>query len=197
MLASPDAWARLSIYADLLLEWNARINLIGRGETDGLLRRHLQDSLAVVPLLPAGAGSIVDLGSGAGLPGLAVAIATGLETHLVERDQRKCAFLREASRRTNTPVGIHCADFGDLSPLAADVVLSRATASLTALLDAGRRHARKGGVMVLHKSSAQEPEMTAARTAWMFTAQVFLNPVDPRGRLWRIAGIERIKGSAV
>lgn len=187
MLAAPVVGTRLDLYAETLATWNARINLIGRAGQDALRTRHLADSLAVLPLLPSGARRLVDLGSGAGLPGLPVAIATGIETHLVDRDQRKCAFLREAARLTAAPVVVHQGDFFTLPSLGADVLLSRATAALGTLLDAGRRHARKGGVMLLHKSDSQGDEQALAGDAWRFDLQVFANPTDVRGRLWRIA----------
>lgn len=191
MLASPAVWARLEIYADVLTAWNARINLIGRTTEASLKCRHLLDSLAVLPLLPAGVRRLVDLGTGAGLPGLPVAIVSGVETHLVDRDRRKCAFLREAARLTSAPVVIHEGDFSTLPGLSADAVLSRATGTLAALLDGGWRHARKGGVMVFHKTHSQAAEIAAARKRWRFALQAFASPADARGRLWRICGLER------
>jgi 16S rRNA (guanine527-N7)-methyltransferase len=189
MLVSAEAEGRISAYADLLLAWNARINLVGCGDRDGLTARHLADSLAVLPLLPAGARRIADLGSGGGLPGVPVAIASGIETHLVERDRRKCAFLREAAWRSRAPIVVHEADFMDLLPLGADVVLSRATASLPVLLDGASRHARKGGMMLFHKSESQAGEIGSAREGRRFTIQIFRNPADGRGRLWRISDL--------
>ncbi|MCC7284446.1 MAG: 16S rRNA (guanine(527)-N(7))-methyltransferase RsmG [Acetobacteraceae bacterium] len=191
MLASTAVEARLAAYLRLLETWNSRINLVGRGEGAGLIQRHLLDSLAVVPLLPASATRIVDLGAGGGFPGLVVAIATGIATHLIERDQRKCAFLREARRQTDAPVEVHQADFSTLPALAADVVLSRATARLPGLLDAAARHARKGGTMLFHKSEAQTAEIEAARAGWRFRVQDFANPADRRGRVWRITELRR------
>jgi len=194
VLASAAVEARLGTYLDLLEAWNARINLVGRGELAVLVRRHLMDSLAVLSLLPSGVGRIADLGAGAGFPGLPIAIATGIETHLVDRDQRKCAFLREARRQTGGPVQVHEADFMALSPLGADVVLSRATAQLPGLLDAAARHARKGGTMLFHKSRSQAAEIESARAAWGFALQECANPADPRGCIWRITALHRHHG---
>lgn len=190
MLASGEAAGRIRAYAELLLAWNARINLIGRAETAQVMARHVEDSLAALALLPAGACRLADIGAGGGLPGLPLAIATGAETHLVDRDQRKCAFLREALRTTGARGVVHAADFARLPPLGADVVLSRATAALPVLLAAAWRHGRRGSVMVFHKSAAQEAEIEAARATWRFAVQVLPGGADPRGRLWRIAGLE-------
>jgi 16S rRNA (guanine527-N7)-methyltransferase len=194
MLASADAEAKLSAFAGLLLAWNARINLIGRGDEAVLSSRHVADSLAVLPLMPPGVRRIVDFGSGGGLPGLPVAIASGIETHLVDRDRRKCAFLREAGWRSGAPVVVHEADFMRLPPLKADLVLCRATAALPALLDAASRHARKGGTMLFHKSDSQAAEITAARQRWKFTLQILETSSDTRGRLWRLSDLARRDG---
>lgn len=194
MLASGEAASRIRAYADVLLAWNARINLIGRAEGAQVMARHVEDSLAALALLPPGAARLADIGAGGGLPGLPLAIATGAETHLVDRDQRKCAFLREAVRVAACRGVVHAADFARLPPLGADVVLSRATAALPALLAAAWRHGRRGSVMVFHKSAAQAPEIEAARPAWRFTVQVLPAGADPRGRLWRITGLEPRNG---
>jgi len=194
VLASAAAEIRLGTYLSLLEAWNSRINLVGRGELAVLARRHLMDSLAILPLLPSGADRIVDLGAGAGFPGLPLAISAGIETHLVDRDQRKCAFLREARRQTGAPARVHEADFMALPPLGADVVLSRATAQLPSLLDAAARHARKGGTMLFHKSRSQAAEIESARAGWRFVLQELANPADPRGCIWRITELHRHHG---
>ena len=88
----------LERYVELLLQWNRTINLISRKDEAVVWNRHIADSLALMPLLPPDFTHAVDLGSGGGLPGIVLAICTGKPFHLVESDQRKCAFLREAAR---------------------------------------------------------------------------------------------------
>jgi 16S rRNA (guanine527-N7)-methyltransferase len=190
--AAAGVAARLELYIELLIRWNERINLVARGEVGEVWTRHVADSLAVVPLIPSGARRIVDLGSGGGFPGLVVAISTGLEVHLIDRDQRKCAFLREAVRRTKAAARVHAGDFGAAVPVRADLAVSRATAPLSALLDAASRHVRTGGALLVHKSMRQEEELGLARDCWRFRLQVFRNPSAPEGRLWRIDQVERI-----
>jgi 16S rRNA (guanine(527)-N(7))-methyltransferase RsmG len=190
ILASAGAVVRLGIFLDLLRSWNQRINLIARGDAAVLPERHVADSLSVVPLAPPGTARAVDLGSGGGLPGVPFAIASGIETHLIDRDQRKCAFLREAARVTGAPVVVHAADFVSAPRLGADLLLSRATAALPVLLDAGWRHGRKGVVMLLHKSSRQSEEIAAARARWRFDLQILSSPAADESRVWRISGLE-------
>jgi 16S rRNA (guanine527-N7)-methyltransferase len=180
---------RIEVFASLLERWNTRINLVGRGDADAIRPRHVADSLQVLALMPAGATSAVDLGSGSGLPGLVLAVAGGVHVHLVDRDQRKAAFLREAIRVCEAKATVHVADFLELPPVGADVVLSRATAPLAVLLDAGRRHGRNGAVMLFHKSAAQFPEAEAARARHRFALQRLPSRSDPRGEIWRVSGV--------
>jgi 16S rRNA (guanine527-N7)-methyltransferase len=194
MLAAAAAEAKLRIFLELLLGWTQRINLIGRGDVGVAARRHIADSLGVLSAAPPGARRAVDLGSGGGLPGVPFAIVSGTETHLVERDQRKAAFLREAARVTQAAVVVHAADFMLLPPVGADVVLSRATAALPTLLDGGWRHGRKGAVMLFHKSDRQDGEIDAARQQWRFALQALPCGGQAESRIWRVSGLARHGG---
>ena len=104
----PETERRLAIYADLLAKWQKTINLVAASTLPHLWMRHFADSLQVQAAAPA-AGCWVDLGSGAGFPGLVTAIRLaeepGATVHLIESDQRKCAFLREVSRETGAADG--------------------------------------------------------------------------------------------
>src|SRR5437588_12718613 len=97
---SRETLARLDAYAELLRQWSPRINLVAASTLDDLWRRHVLDSAQLFPLLPPGAHSLIDLGSGAGFPGLVLAILGVPAVELIESDARKCAFLREAARGT-------------------------------------------------------------------------------------------------
>ncbi len=120
----------------LLLRWNGTINLIGRADADpeSVWDRHVANSLRLLPLMPPGAMAATDLGSGAGLPGLVLAVATGVPFALVEADRRKAAFLAEAARVTAAPVTVHCARIEAVRLGPAPLVTARALASLPRLL---------------------------------------------------------------
>ena len=90
---SRETLARLERHAALLTKWQKRINLVGRESLRDLWRRHMLDSAQLVPLLPERTRSVADIGSGAGFPGLVLAIMGVPEVHLIEADARKCAFL--------------------------------------------------------------------------------------------------------
>ncbi|TQF83878.1 16S rRNA (guanine(527)-N(7))-methyltransferase RsmG [Elioraea sp. Yellowstone] len=190
-----DQRTRLKAYAALIARWSPRINLVAPGDLPRLWERHIADAAQLVPLIPPGSRSIADLGSGAGLPGLVLAILTGLPTHLVERDRRKAAFLREAIRAAAAPATVHAADAATLSPLHADLVTARALAPLPALLPLVARHLAPGGAALLPKGVAADAELTAAAPLWTMRIERFPSRTDPAATILRLTEVARARRS--
>jgi 16S rRNA (guanine527-N7)-methyltransferase len=188
---SRETLARLEAYAELLLAWNARLNLVGRGTVEDLWRRHILDSAQLHPLLPSGAATLVDLGSGAGFPGLVLAILGGPHVHLVEADQRKSVFLREAIRVTGGAATVHAVRIEAAPPLAADVVTARALAPLDKLLDLAAPFLRPRTIALFLKGRGAEGELTLARRAWNMAADLLPSRSDPTGAILRLHDLER------
>src|SRR5262249_1300060 len=136
---SRETLARLEAYAGLLTRWSARINLVGRDTVADLWRRHILDSAQLLAFVPEPARSIVDLGTGAGLPGLVLAIRGVPGVELIEADSRKCAFLREALRITETTAFIRPCRIEAVAQHRVDVVTARACAPLDRLLGLAAR----------------------------------------------------------
>jgi len=194
MLLDDSIRARLDAYVALLLRWNARINLVGRATTDQVWQRHVEDSLQLVALLPPGADAICDLGSGAGLPGLVLAIATGRPTHLVESDRRKAAFLTEAAARLDLPqVQVHATRIEDarLPPIA--ILTARALAPLGTLLAHADRLLAPGGLALFPKGRMAEAELAEAGTTWSFTLDRFASRTDPEATILRLSDIRHVQ----
>ncbi|MCS6892800.1 MAG: 16S rRNA (guanine(527)-N(7))-methyltransferase RsmG [Rhodovarius sp.] len=179
--------SRIEAYLALLARWNARINLVGPSSPDSWRLRHIEDCLQLLPLLPPGEGPIADLGSGAGLPGLILAAATDREVHLVESDQKKCAFLREAirtmglSRARVHPIRVEQVR---LPPL--EAVTARALAPLARLLPHAHRLLAPGGVAIFPKGRQAEAELTEAARHWHMTVERFGSRTDPEATIFRI-----------
>ncbi len=188
-----DQRDRLTIYAELVARWSPRINLVAPGDLPRLWERHIADAMQLVPLIPPAARSIADLGSGAGLPGLVLAILTDLPTHLVERDRRKAAFLREAARATAAPATIHAADAATLPPLNVDLVTARALAPLPDLLPLVARHLAPGGAALLPKGATAEAELTAAAPLWTMRVERFPSRTDPTATILRLTEVARAR----
>ena len=128
---SRETRGRLEVYADLLRKWQPKINLIAPSTLPDLWARHFEDSAQLLQLVPECTKRIADMGSGGGFPGLVLAILTGIETHLIESDSRKGAFLREAARLTDAPVTLHTKRLEAMPSLGADLITARALAPLT------------------------------------------------------------------
>lgn len=188
---SRETLARLERYAELLEKWNRRINLVGRGTIDDLWRRHMLDSAQLLPLIPDNTDSLVDLGSGAGFPGLVLAICGVKNVHLIESDRKKCAFLREASRETGAQATIHNKRVEEIESFQVDIVTSRALAPLPKLLDMAGRFMKKHSILLFLKGKRVDWELTEAAKEWNMRVDRFPSHTDPEGTILRLEAISR------
>jgi 16S rRNA (guanine527-N7)-methyltransferase len=198
---SRETLTRLQIYAGLLRKWQPTINLVSRDSLADLWRRHFLDSAQLAELIPADlipAGrplTILDMGSGAGFPGLVLAIL-GMEgrswlVHLVESDSRKAAFLATVARETGAPVQIHNKRLEDLAPIRADIVTARALAPLDKLVDYAMPFLVPGGHGLFLKGVGAEDELTAAGKTWTMTVDRLPSRSGPTGVVLRVGEISR------
>jgi 16S rRNA (guanine527-N7)-methyltransferase len=182
---------RLAIFVDLLLAWNRHINLISRCDEAYVWVRHVFDALQLIPLLPS-ADCAIDIGSGGGFPGLVLAIATGIRFDLVEADQRKATFLREAARRSAAPAIVHATRVETLRLPPAPLITARAVASLPMLLTWSAPLLGPGGVCVLPKGQNAANELTNAGREWHMRIERFPSRTDPTATILRISEIRRV-----
>lgn len=162
------------IWVSLLRRWNQRINLVSPSAMSDLWDRHVLDSAQIWPLIPDDAQVIVDFGSGAGFPGLSVAIeakhaARGQTVHMIESAGKKASFLKSVSRETSAPARIWSDRIEQIEPLKADVITARAFAPLARLLPMAFRHLKMGGEIVLLKGERFSDEIEEAEKHWSFT----------------------------
>lgn len=192
---SRETLARLETYAALLVKWQAKINLVGPATLPDLWRRHFLDSAQLLPLLPFAAGVLVDLGSGAGFPGLVLAIMSDWRVHLVDSDQRKCAFLRQVALDTgvNIRVAIHAQRFEAVAGYKAEVVTARACAPLEALLGYALPFLGENGRCLFLKGAQAEEELTAAEANWNMQVDRRPSLTDPAGTILVIEQLKRRK----
>jgi len=188
---SRETLDRLGVYAETLLKWQERLNLIGPDTRKDLWRRHFLDSAQLYPLLPAGCGTLVDLGSGAGFPGLVLAAMGVPEIHLVESDRRKSVFLNEAARRMEISVTVHAARIESLPPWPNDAVTARACARLDRLIDYAAPFMAPAGVALFPKGRGVEEELTLAGERWTMTVERFPSLTDLSGVILRMKGVSR------
>jgi 16S rRNA (guanine527-N7)-methyltransferase len=189
---SRETLDRLDVYAALLRKWQPAINLVGPRTLDDLWRRHMLDSAQLQPLLPPESRTLVDLGSGAGFPGLVLAILGVPDVHLIESDQRKATFLREVSRETAAPVTVHAARAEAVAPFPADVVTARALAPLPRLVDLATPFLTPATVCLFLKGQDVDAELTEATKEARMTVDSVPSRTDPRGRILILREIARV-----
>ncbi len=186
---SSETLQRLSIYAELLKKWQRVINLVGAASLDDLWVRHFADSLQVSEALPE-ARRWIDLGSGAGFPGLVTAMKYADDAqariHLIESDQRKCAFLREVSRETGARAIIHCDRIEKILPEfheSIEAVSARALAPLPTLLGYAEKFIEAGAVGVFSKGQQVDAELTDSFTLSKYLITTMESKTCASGRL--------------
>ncbi|MBX9776638.1 MAG: 16S rRNA (guanine(527)-N(7))-methyltransferase RsmG [Xanthobacteraceae bacterium] len=194
---SRETLQRLDTFVEFLLTWSAHTNLIGASTVPHLWTRHIADSLQLLDLAPT-ARVWVDLGSGAGFPGLVIACALadtpGAKVHLVESIGKKARFLRDAARLTGAPVVVHAErieQFMEVFPGPADVVTARALAPLKTLLDQSFSLLTKGALGLFPKGQDVDAELTEAGKYWTIKVNLAPSRTDAKGRVVVVHRIER------
>ena len=194
---SRETEARLDRFVELLMEWQAKTNLVAPSTLPHIWTRHVADSLQLLALAPS-AKIWVDLGSGGGFPGVvlgcALAETPGAQVHLIERNTRKAAFLREALRVASAPGLVHAArieDTVDSIPSPIDCVTARALAPLHQLLSFAEPLVRRGAKAFFLKGQDVEAELTEATKYWNIVARLHPSLTGGQGCIVELDRIER------
>ena len=187
-----------SAYAEILAKWQKTINLVGPKTLPEVWTRHFLDSAQLAPLVPAEARTLTDLGSGAGFPGLVLAILLPqLSVRLVESDARKAAFLAEAARATlgteqaKARVTIIRGRAEDLDPAPQDVVSARALAPLERLLGWAAPCLSDGTICLFPKGAEAASELTEAAKGWTMNVVRHPSLTDPRATILELSHVRR------
>ena len=193
---SRESREKIEIYVKLLLTWQQRINLIGPATVASVWQRHVCDSLQLLPLLPPGTMRIAELGSGAGIPGLMLAMTADLEAYLYESNGKKAAFLREAARLTGTRATIFNIRLESLAGKTGvprvDCVVARALAPLPLLLDYAAPFLSQGSIGLFHKGQDVDAELTEATKYWRMDVLKHASKCDSRGVILEIREATRV-----
>jgi 16S rRNA (guanine527-N7)-methyltransferase len=194
---SRETLRRLDLFAETLLAWNAKMNLISAGSVPHLWTRHIADSLQLLDLAPA-ARIWIDLGSGGGFPGLVIACALadtpGATVHLVESSTKKAAFLREAADVIGAPAVIHAErieKFVEHFDGTADVVTARALSPLKSILDQSFSLLKTGALGLFPKGQSVDAELTDATKYWNINIDLAPSRTDSKGRIVVVHALAR------
>ena len=135
VIVSRETYEKLCVFRNILIKWQNSINLISKSTIKSIWERHFLDSAQLYKYVKDINGNILDFGSGAGFPGMVLAIMGKKNIHLVESDYKKCVFLKEIAMLTETDITIHNCRIEDLSFINVDLITCRALASLSKLID--------------------------------------------------------------
>ena len=177
---SRETLARFKAYADILTDWNARHNLVAKSTLPDLWHRHFWDSAQLAPSIPAQARTLADLGSGAGFPGLVLALLRpDVAVTLHEATTKKCAFLQAVADRVEVKVTIRNSRLEDLPTQAFDVVTARALAPLPQLLQYAYSFTGPNSVCLFLKGQNVGAELTEAHKYWNMEASQAPSQTEP------------------
>jgi 16S rRNA (guanine527-N7)-methyltransferase len=191
---------RLQAYVALLAQWQKRINLVGPSTLETVWHRHIADGAQILAIGEERDQTWIDLGTGAGIPGMVLAILLAESgrghVHLVESNQKKAAFLREASRATGARASIHverieAIDSSAIRPVPT-LVTPRALAPLAKLLDYAGPWLETGALGVFLKGQDVDDELTQAAKYWKITVRKQPSRVDPKGCILLVEEASRV-----
>lgn len=191
--ASQETLARIGAFLALLDVWRERINLIGPGEGRHLWRRHVLDSLQLMRFISSEDQALVDLGSGAGFPGLVIACALcerpGAHITLVEKSPQKAAFLAAAIAGQDLPARVLNLRIEEAPPRRFDLLTARALAPLPRLIGFAHAWLKPSGKALLLKGKDTDAELSEARMAWSFQMDARPSLSSPEGRVLNLSSI--------
>lgn len=191
---SDENMKRLSLFLRCLEKWREKINLVSKAGLKDIWRRHFLDSAQLLGHIPAHAKTIVDLGSGAGFPGLVLAALGGFDVYLVESDARKCAFLSEANRLICAKAHVHNCRIEKVCTPKADIITARACAPLVKLLGYAYPLMKKGGKGLFLKGAKAEEELTESKKKWKMSVQSLPSISDSSGVILVVENISHHHG---
>lgn len=188
---------KIEAYYALLMKWQLAINLVAPSTLQDAWSRHFADSAQIVQHIPADIKTLADLGSGAGFPGLLIAMMRPeIEVHLVESDERKAEFLRTVSRETATPVIVHADRLVRvMDKIRPEMATARAMADLRKLLIYIEPWAQTipNFSALFMKGAKVEAEIAEAKLSFRFDLESLQSLTDPQGRILKLTNIEAKK----
>lgn len=190
---SRESFERLLILEQQLLKWQARINLISPSTISDLWRRHIEDSLQLLPLIDGRVDSIADLGSGGGFPALVLAATQPATVHMYEANGKKAAFLKDALRQMKTKGQVHrerLEPFIDqLDIPKVQIVTARAFAPLNHLLALAEPFFKRGAIGLFHKGQDVDAELNQAAKTWKISYTKHPSSIDSQSVILEVKEI--------
>ena len=193
---SRETFDRLKAYELSLYEWQKKFNLVSNSSLENCWNRHFEDSAQLYKYIPNTARSLVDFGSGAGFPGMVLAIIAMektpyLKVNLIESIKKKTLYLNEVKRITGANVNIINDRIENLTALKSDVITSRAMASLDELLQYASHFAKKETLCIFPKGKKYAEEISEANKHWRFDCEVHDSITSDEGKILIISRLSK------
>lgn len=177
---------KLQNYVNFLLEYNEKINLIGKSTIEDIWNRHIVDSFQIMKLIENKNIKLADLGSGAGLPGIVLSICGVKEVHLFEKSPRKCEFLEKAKKFSDNKIIIHNVDISVIKDKTYDVIVSRALGNLNLLLNLSLNLKKDGTKCIFLKGKKVFEELEEAKKVWDIEYKLVESITSSEGKIVKI-----------
>ena len=193
---SRETMAKIRIYASLLEKWQKKINLVSATTLPDMWRRHFYDSFQLKGLFDKSKCEnlkILDIGSGAGFPGLLLSLLGVGECHMVESNGKKCTFMSQVIRDVGCNAVVHNERAEMIKPFHVDYVISRACASLDKLLFLGQNFIKPGTVCLFLKGQAADQEIAGAEENWTFDVEKFTSTSEETGVILKVSHIKALR----
>lgn len=189
---SRETEARLERYAGLLTEWNQGLSLVSDSTLGEIWTRHFLDSAQLLPLFPDPRASIVDMGTGAGFPGLVLAILGHREVHLVEHNIQKVKFLQAVIDALDLKVTLHAKKTESVKPFIAGAITARGLKPLNILINLGQRFLGRESVCIFPKGRRAEDELRDAQRHWRMHVERFPSITSPESTIFRLSRVAEL-----
>ena len=177
---------KIEKYIDLLLEWNKKINLIGKSTIEDIYNRHILDSKQLLKFFTeeeSESSVFADFGTGAGIPGVILSISGVKNIYLIEKSFRKCQFLNEAKKISDNKITVINKNIFDIKDIKFDIIVSRALAPLNELLKMVKPFCKKDTKCVFLKGKKILEEIEKARKEFNFDYKLFDSETSNEGRI--------------
>jgi 16S rRNA (guanine527-N7)-methyltransferase len=188
---SRETFLKISLFVSLLRRWQQKTNLVAATALEDLEHRHILDSLQLLKFIPPHSCKIIDLGSGAGFPGLILALTDRYEISLVEKNHKKCAFLKQVLQETKTSATVYNQKIEMITNLKGGIITSRALASLSELLTYAYPLSTPTTECLFLKGERADEEIEKAAIDWQFEIKKYTSLTDPSGVILSIKNFSR------
>lgn len=196
---SRETYDRLKTYQSLLTEWQEKFNLVSNNSLNDAWERHFVDSVQLWKFIPENAQNILDFGSGAGFPGMVLAVVAKektpyLKVGLVESISKKTLYLKEVSDKLGVNVEVINDRIENIPAQKADVITSRAMTSLNGLLGYAYRFCKPDTICIFPKGKKYAEELAEAHRHWKFKCRIEPSEISEEGRILIVSNLSKIKG---